>query len=98
MKLVFTHENKIIVENAKALLQEQGIEAIIKNEFASSGLGELSAIDTWPEVWILNNSQLTAATTLIEGLLAPSKGEIWQCKHCDEQNEPTFEICWNCQH
>jgi hypothetical protein len=24
-------------------------------------------------------------------------GSEWNCPKCGEENEPTFEICWNCQ-
>lgn len=55
MKKVFTHENRLIVFNLKNLLQEQGIECLVKNEFASGGVGDLSPFETWPELWVLND-------------------------------------------
>jgi len=52
MKLLYTHENKIIVENVRNTLRDAGIEPEMRNEFSSSGVGELSPIETWPELWV----------------------------------------------
>ncbi|WP_414654290.1 putative signal transducing protein, partial [Idiomarina abyssalis] len=35
MKLIYTRENKLLVENARNLLQMEGIETVMKNEFSS---------------------------------------------------------------
>ena len=39
MKKVFTHENRMIVYNMKNLLQGEGIELVMKNEFTGWGIG-----------------------------------------------------------
>ncbi|MCP4389343.1 MAG: DUF2007 domain-containing protein, partial [Gammaproteobacteria bacterium] len=54
MKRVFSHENRMILFNMKNLLQAAGIETIVVNEFAAGGVGELSTLDTWPELWLEN--------------------------------------------
>lgn len=42
MTLVFTRENKLIVENARNLLALEGIETVMKNEFSSGAAGDLA--------------------------------------------------------
>lgn len=97
MKCVYTHDNKLLVENAKNLLLNEGIEAFIKNDFASSGVGELSAIDTWPELWVQDERHYAAASQIIEQLTSKYDGAEWFCKHCNEFNSAAFEVCWKCQ-
>ena len=56
MKLVYTNENRMIVGNAKNILEGHGIETILKNEYAQGAVGEISAFDAWPELWVLNDT------------------------------------------
>lgn len=96
MKLLYTHENKIIVENARNCVREEGIELILRNEFSSGGMGELSPMETWPELWV-NDSDFDRAKEIVDRLLSTQLGEHWTCLTCREKNESTFEMCWNCQ-
>ena len=96
MQLVYTHENNILVGNARNLLAENGIESMLTNEFAGGGVGELSAFDTWPEVWV-SDEDYARAKEILEVLSHPAEGESWECKFCGETNEPAFRSCWNCQ-
>jgi len=96
MKLVYTHENKILVENAKNLLSEHGIEAVLRNEFSSGAMGDLSPMDTWPEVWV-NDDAAVQAEAVVAALKSAVQGPTWQCAHCHEENEASFDVCWQCQ-
>ena len=55
MKLVYTNENPFLVSNAKNLIEAEGIGTFLKNEFAQGAVGETSAFDAWPEVWIFSD-------------------------------------------
>lgn len=96
MKLIFTHDNALIVQNAKNLLENEGLNPSLKNEFASGGVGELSAINTWPELWV-SDSEYAQAKQIIDQLLEPEHGAQWQCAQCGELNEPSFDFCWQCE-
>lgn len=96
MKLIYTNENKIIVENARNYLCEEGIDAVLRNEYSSGGMGELSPLETWPELWVVETDFMRAKAT-IDKLLCEPQGKAWICDHCNENNEPAFEICWSCQ-
>jgi len=98
MKKVFTHENKMIVENAKNLIEMEGMQTFLKNEFSSGAMGELSPMDTWPEVWVFDDADFDKASTIVKPLLENTSGPGWVCAHCSEENNSSFETCWNCQH
>ncbi len=53
MKLVYTNENRFIVNNAKNIVEAAGITVTLKNEFSVGGIGELSAFDAWLELWVV---------------------------------------------
>jgi len=96
MKLVYTSENRILLENVKNVLHENGIETRLKNQFLSSGIGELAPIDTWPELWLIDEQDFDRAQALIDSLSKDDEAPGWQCCSCAEPNEGTFEVCWNC--
>ena len=96
VKKVFTHENRLIVYNMKNLLEEQGIQCVIKNEFAGGGVGDLAAFETWPEVWVAEPKQLRLAERIIQDALDADPGKIWTCENCGESNDSNFQLCWRC--
>ena len=96
MKRLFTHENRLLVINVKNQLENAGIGCFLKNEFAAGAAGDLSPLDTWAEVWIINDSDWLGAQALLEQAAQPD-AEAWLCPACGEQNEGSFEICWQCQ-
>jgi len=97
MKLVYTNESQFIVNNVKNLIEAQEIKTFLKNEFALGAVGEISAFDAWPEVWIINDSDFDHALAIVKSSQHKITGVDWICKNCSEKNDPAFEICWNCQ-
>ena len=96
MKKVFTHENRMIVYNMKNLLQGEGIELVMKNEFTGGGVGDLPAFDIWPEIWICDEAQADQAQSILDSVSTPSDAEGWFCSSCRESNDAAFRLCWNC--
>lgn len=97
MKKIYTHENRFIVWNAKNILENEGITCVVQNEYASSGIGDLSPFETWPELWILDDAETERATLILEEAFhAPRHRRAWRCPKCHEINGPAFEICWQC--
>ena len=97
MKLIYTHENKILVENARNYLTEHGIKSVLRNEFAAGGLGDIAPIQAWPELWVLQDEDIPKALELIKVLSKDSEKSVWNCESCGEINEGNFELCWQCQ-
>jgi len=97
MKMVYTNENRLITGNASNILENHGIKIVLKNEFSSSASGEISAFDTWPEIWVVKDSDYEKAVKIIENSLSRDSEPEWLCTHCAEKNDASFELCWNCQ-
>ena len=96
MKKLFTHENRMIVHNVRNLLAAEGIETRMKNEFAGGAVGDLPAFETWPELWIEDETRLTQAEAILRSIVEDDSAGDWRCGHCGEQNGAAFQLCWNC--
>jgi hypothetical protein len=97
MKMLYSNENNFLVSNVKNIIESHDISTFIKNEFAQGAIGEVSAIDSWSELWVLDDADFKRAMVILESSQESIKGEDWACNHCSETNDPSFEICWNCQ-
>ncbi len=95
MKKVFTHQNPLIVGNARNLLEERGIAAELRNEFASSAMGETAPLETWPELWV-GDADYERARELLDTALVERGSADWTCGRCGEANGAAFELCWQC--
>jgi hypothetical protein len=98
MKLIYTHENRLLVNNIQNILENAGIEVTLKNEYAGGGSGDLSFLTTWLEVWILNDKDYDRAMDIIKTAFNNTTIEDWICNNCSEPNATSFELCWNCQY
>ena len=98
MKLVYTHENLTLVATVANHLRQNDIDVIIKNQYAAGGAGQLAPIETWPEIWVLDDRDCLRANQLVEELNKDSNKPQWQCQNCNEMNDTTFDYCWRCQH
>jgi hypothetical protein len=96
MKMIYTHENRLIVSNIKNILQRRGFEVFLKNEHAVSVIGEVSAFDSWLELWLVNDSDFVLAEMILKNQLQEKQAADWFCNHCAEENAASFELCWNC--
>ena len=97
MRMVYTNENRFFVANAKNIIEAQGIDTILKNEFSQGAIGEVSAFDSWLEIWVINDADYKRACKIIESSLSNENSAEWMCKACKEKNDASFEVCWNCQ-
>lgn len=96
MILIYTHENQFLVRNVQNILKEAGIDSVLKNQFSSGGVGELSPIDSWPELWLTEDDQFARAKDLVANAYNEQAQTDWCCPQCGETNGGAFEICWNC--
>lgn len=95
VKLVYTAELLPLVGNAQNILEGAGIASTIKNQYTGGGLGELSAFDTWPELWVERDRDYDRAKALLAPLFEKPKPD-WQCPSCGETNAESFDFCWRC--
>ena len=99
MSRFFVHHERFMIWRVKQFLEDNGIPCFIRNEFAVGGIGDLSPIDSDPEVWLVDEEWRPRAQKLLDELLSSGDEKAptaWTCKACNEQNEASFEICWQC--
>ena len=85
-----------MVMNVKNVLNNNGYQVIVNNEFASSASGGLAPFDTWPEVWLLKDEDFEEAKKVIVSINTELSLITWRCKECNEANDQTFDFCWKC--
>ncbi|MDP5209664.1 MULTISPECIES: DUF2007 domain-containing protein [unclassified Microbulbifer] len=93
MKLIYTHENRLLVELAKSRLEVAGIPVFLKNAFAQGASGELAPNQVWPELWLERDRDFEHARRLLEDV---ETGQGWPCPVCGEENGAAFDFCWQC--
>jgi len=71
---------------------------VIKNTYLAGAVGELPPIECWPELWVVDDAEYSAAENVLEKALAPlgSVNRLWKCTKCGEEVEGQFTECWNC--
>jgi hypothetical protein len=97
MKMVYTNESHFLVTNVRNLIEAKKINTFLKNEFAQGAVGETSAFDSWPEVWVFDDLDFNRAIEIVKLSESPDNTVDWTCNNCSEENDPSFEVCWNCQ-
>ena len=81
----------------QGLLNEAGIETRILNEYAQGGVGEIPFTQTYPEIWLIYESDTKRAKEIIRQFDANQEsGHDVFCSRCHEPNPDTFETCWHC--
>jgi len=97
MRKVYTHENLTILQTAKGLLEHNGIDCFVKNEYHASG-GHVGWESVPLELWVHNTGDAESAVSILEIELSDSrKKPLWICNKCNEENDGSFETCWKCQ-
>lgn len=97
MKLLYTNENRLLVNNVLNLVESAGIAISLKNEFAGGAAGDLVPHETWLEVWV-EDDDFKKASLIIESAFSKNDDKGWICSQCNEHNDASFEYCWSCYH
>lgn len=96
---VFEDFDITLVGHYQSVLESNGIATFMKNQFGTSGAGELPFIEVVPQLWVLNEKDTGRARALIRELHAPLNHEqmqAWNCPECGTQLEAAFTHCWKC--
>ncbi len=99
MKKLYSNDNVAMVWHVKNMLEQQGIDVLVKNDKLYSIAGEVPVTECMPEVWVQNALHYRYAEQLIAEMESAEQEEFpsWQCSSCGEQVEGSFGVCWNCQ-
>ena len=97
MKKVYSAENSMTVGLIRGMLEQEGIQCLVKNQNLAGAMGEIPPLECWPEIWITRDHDIGRALTIVETALAPSSDNIvpWECL-CGETIEGQFTACWKC--
>lgn len=97
MKRLRSFESLAQIGHLKNILEQSGIDCLIKNEQLSGGLGEIPFLDCLPELWVIRDQDFSRAEALLKNTLNLNiEGKNWQCIGCGESNESHFSACWKC--
>ena len=86
------------IESFKAMLEQEGIDSWIKNQQGSSLAGEVPFAEVFPELWVLNDADYSAAKEFLDNwhTAKPLESTGWTCSGCGEAHEKDFTACWKC--
>jgi hypothetical protein len=98
MKKLFSSVNIAEVGLLKSLLEAENIPCSIRNEHLSMAVGAVPFVDTYPELWILDDADLEKAQELLAQWQNQESSPLaaWVCPECGEENEGQFGACWKC--
>lgn len=99
MKRVYVTDSVPMAWHIKNVLEQQSIDAVIRNENLFSVSGEVPFTECMPEVWVKHDLDYKFAKKIITESESPSDEEeiAWECDSCGEDNAANYDICWNCQ-
>jgi hypothetical protein len=92
LKRVFSSYNQTAVYHARNLLENEGIETLVRNAALSSAMGELPPAECQAELWVLDEGDADRAAAILNRQVL---GEDWRCS-CGETLGPQFTQCWRC--
>ena len=85
------------VGQMQSLLESHGIKTFIKNQYASSVMGEVPFVEVVPELYVLAKEDLQRARDLLQlDLPDQDPAEDWVCPECGIDVEGNFTRCWKC--
>ena len=96
---VFEDFDIVIVGHYQSVLESNGIDTFMKNQFGTSGAGELPFVEVVPQLWVLNENDAGRAKELIGELhddQSSKPTQAWNCPKCGTPQEPAFTNCWKC--
>jgi len=95
---VFEDFDIMLVGHYQSVLESNDIATFMKNQFGTSGAGELPFVEVIPQLWILNEADAERAKALIDELSddANLPSGAWDCPACNTPQEAAFTHCWKC--
>ena len=97
MRLVYTDQNRLLVEHARNVVENAGIEVTLRNEWVGGASGEVAPTAAWLEVWVVEDADEQPALAAIEAAQRTTDGPDRVCANCGEASPAGFAQCWNCE-
>ena len=97
MKRIYSAANLMEAHIILDLLSHIGVNARLFNENAQSGVGEIPFTHAYPEIWVMNDSDVERGKLVINHYeSSPIDTGIVFCTACGEENPRNFQLCWHC--
>ncbi len=96
MKRIYIASNLMDAQVVIDTLATCGIKAHIFNANAVGAVGELAAMQMWPEVWVESDADMETALELLRQMHSVQSNGTKTCPQCGEENPENFLSCWNC--
>ena len=96
---IFEDFDITLVGHYQSILESNDIATFMKNQFGTSGAGELPFVEVIPQLFILNEADAERAKALIKELHDPEDNkqtQDWICLGCGTPQEAAFTNCWKC--
>jgi hypothetical protein len=98
---VFEDFDLSLVGRMQSLLESEGIETFLKNQYSSGVLGELPFVEIVPQLYIIEEKNIARARALLQAASVGAAQQTdsdsgWTCASCAEKSEGNFDSCWNC--
>jgi rubrerythrin len=96
---IFEDFDIALVGHFQSVLESNGITTFMKNQFGTSGAGELPFVEVVPQLWVLNEADVESAKALIKTLQESGdqeQSQAWRCAECGTPQEAAFTHCWKC--
>ena len=88
-----------VLSHAKNILALNDIDSFIKGEHSASMGARFGISNIFHELWLSDDADYDRALAIIEKKIElPLKKSPWVCENCNEENDGSFELCWNCEH
>ena len=85
------------VGQMQSLLEAHGIRTFVRNQYGSSVMGEVPFVEVVPQLFILDDQDLTRALELLQPVCSSDVTDShWSCPACGADVEGNFDRCWNC--
>ena len=95
-KRIYLAENALEANLIRGRLEADGISCQLEGEALSGGSGDLP-VDVLHLPILVASKDVVKARRYIEEYENQSHLPTWCCQQCGEQNEASFEFCWQCR-
>lgn len=95
MKTVYSAPNLPLVSIFQNILEGHGIQCRLKNQFLSTGVGDIPPIECWPQLCV-DDGDYPEAKRIVDEAMAAAVLPPWICGSCGEEMEGQFTDCWKC--
>jgi len=99
MTEVFAHPDLTQIAHCRSILEEAGIECVIKNETTHDLVAGLPDPLRQPALCVANDADAERARALLRDLATAGESNApdWKCPQCGETVPGTFGSCWKCE-